>query len=94
MISPSDKEEIITAITDAVVTRLGTKRASVVLPKSFTDELLKASYGYPYKYQFIMPIGSGGFITEYQLNSDGSIDWHIRGKNGSDIWSTVLVPGD
>lgn len=73
-----------------VAARLNSAQVTRLIPKNIQEALIKWSGGYPFKYQFVMPVGPGGIRIEIEIQPDGSFKINLADITGYPFWNAHL----
>lgn len=73
-----------------VSARMNGTQISRVIPKIVQDKLKELTQGYPYRNQFVMPIGSGDIMFDVTIQSDGSIKMELSDLTHYRFWEAHL----
>ena len=83
-------EDELNELAIKVAARLESAQISRLIPKNIQDALKKWTMGYPYKNQFVMPIGPGGLMIELEVQPDGSFKMTLADITGYKFWNAHL----
>lgn len=73
-----------------VANRINGSQVTRLIPRNVQDELKKWTQGFPYKHQFVMPIGPGGVMVEMQIEPDGSMKLQLFDITHYKFWEAHL----
>ena len=73
-----------------VSTKINGTQVTRLIPKSIQDTIRSWTQGFPYKNQFVMPIGSGGIMVEITIDPDGSMHLELCDITHYRFWQAHL----